>query len=140
MNHRLDGEYKSDAFKTRGQTSSSPLREMTGRYFKPFTNRASFHNNSVNNIKVDPVYCFITKDKLQEELLLSKNKLNKKTKDFNALKVKFLKLEEENRKNAKLIQDIIEEATQNKKDDNIEELDVNNLNIMSLQRLKDVFS
>jgi hypothetical protein len=38
-----------------------------------------------------------------------------------------------------LIQDIIEEATKNNKEiENLEDLDVNNINVMSLQRLKDV--
>jgi hypothetical protein len=55
------------------------------------------------------------------------------------LKINFLKLDEENKKNTRLIQDIIEEATKNKKEiHNLEDLDVNNINGMSLQRLKDV--
>jgi hypothetical protein len=57
------------------------------------------------------------------------------------MKISYIKLDEENKKNSRLIQDIIEEATKNNKEvENIEDLDINNINIMSLQRLKDVRS
>lgn len=51
-----------------------------------------------------------------EELINHKNELNKKNKEFHNLKISFLKLDEENKKNIKIIEDIIIEAGRGKKD------------------------
>lgn len=45
-----------------------------------------------------------------------KNEINKKNKEFHSLKIAFLKLDEENKKNVKIIEDIIIEAGRGKGD------------------------
>jgi len=47
---------------------------------------------------------------LQEELINYKNDINKKNKELHSLKIAFIKLDEENKKNMKIIEEIIIEA------------------------------
>jgi len=54
------------------------------------------------------------KDKLQEELINYKNDLNKKNKELHSVKIAFMKLDEENKKNLKIIEEIIIESGRGK--------------------------
>jgi hypothetical protein len=63
-----------------------------------------------------------------------KSQLHKKNKDLNNLKINFLKVEEDNKKNSKLIQDILEEAQRKGHDDDI----FANMSPTKLQKLKEV--
>jgi len=55
------------------------------------------------------------KDKLQEELIKHKNEINKKNKELHNLRIAFIKLDEENKKNIKIIQEIITAAGRSSK-------------------------
>jgi len=47
---------------------------------------------------------------LQEELINYKNEINKKNKELHNIKISFIKLDEENKKNIKIMEEIIIEA------------------------------
>ena len=47
---------------------------------------------------------------MQEELINYKNEINKKNKELHNFKIAFIKLDEENKKNVKIIEEIIMES------------------------------
>ena len=61
----------------------------------------------------------------------TKNQMNKKNKEFHVLKIAYNKLDEENRKNTKLIQEIIDDYEASKRDGNYD-----NINIQKLKEVK----
>ena len=68
---------------------------------------------------------------------MHKNEINKKNKEFNSLKVAYIKLDEENKKNIKIIEEIIIETGRNQKNSelikmNQDELENEIKNMMTL--------
>lgn len=81
-------------------------------------------------------------DKLKEELIKYKNELNKKSKECHSIKIAFLKLDTENKKNIKIIEEVLQEASKQKGEE--EEGDWKNLisstnmNFITINKLKEV--
>ena len=95
----------------RGRTSMSPNRN-TGLSDILKKNRKSKLPlvNGTNN-----PYKLMDTDKLNEELITYKNEINKKNKEFNYLKISYNKLDEENKKNINIIEQIIIESGRNQR-------------------------
>ncbi len=102
----------------RGYTSSSPKRIKEGTSLKFFPKQflPTFANYNLQNPPQDIVYNSLKQEKLREELINSKNQMNKKNKEFHVMKIAYNKLDEENRKNSKLMQDLMEEYEKSKRE------------------------
>ena len=117
----------------RGRTSMSPNRN-SGLSDIMKKNRKSKLPlvNGVNN-----PYKLMDTDKLNEELIQYKNEINKKNKEFNYLKISYNKLDEDNKKNIRIIEEIILESGRNQRNSqlinmNQEELENEIKNIFSI--------
>jgi hypothetical protein len=101
--------------KPRVKTSSSPNRMPLIKEYN-MKMKSSLYSNvptvvtnyNIQNLKT------MDQDKLQEELIKSKNELNKRNKDYHSLKISYLKLDSENKRNIKIIEEILEEASKQK--------------------------
>jgi hypothetical protein len=92
----------------RVKTSSSPNRiNFQVTKIEP-TNQAMMPS-IVTNYNIQNINTYDT-DKLKEELIKSKSELNKRNKEYNAIKIAFNKVDSENKKSVKIIEDILEEA------------------------------
>ncbi len=65
----------------------------------------------------------------------TKNQMNKKSKEFNFLKIAYNKLDEENRKNTKIIQEIIDDLEATKRDGNYDYINIQRLKEVKLSNL-----
>jgi hypothetical protein len=82
---------------TANQGMQLPSPRQTGLHF--------VSNYNIQNLNV------MDADKLKEELIKSKNELNKKHKEVHSLRISFFKLDAENRKNIKIIEEVLQEAS-----------------------------
>jgi predicted DNA-binding ArsR family transcriptional regulator len=111
----------------RGKTSSSPTRMPIikdnfhgSRGLNPIVpNLVTNYNTQNLNI--------LDKDKMHEEMIKNKTEMNKKNKDFHSLKIAYSKLENENKKNVKIIEEILEEASKQKTPGEEVENDIKNI-------------
>lgn len=101
----------------RVRTSSSPKRiHLIKEYgmkktFTPVMPNIVSSYNAQNLTSLDT-------DKLQDELLKSKNELNKRNKEYAALKIAFSKLDTENKRNIKIIEEVLDLAAKQKQNNN----------------------
>ena len=72
------------------------------------------HNNSEKKLIINSVN-YIDVDKYRDELIKLKQELNKRNKEYQDLKVEYLKLAKENKSNIKLMELIICESDSNSK-------------------------
>ena len=70
------------------------------------------HNNSEKKLIINNVN-YIDVDKYRDELIKLKQELNKRNKEYQDLKVEYLKLEKENKSNIKLMELILYESNSN---------------------------
>jgi hypothetical protein len=124
-------------FYKRVKTSGSPSHYTNALSTKSGIMPKIVTNYNIQNLVITDV------ERLKEETIKLKNELNKRNKEYNGIKIAFLKLDSENKKNMRIIEDILEEATRQKYQANNElETDLKNLihtNIStnSLNRLKE---
>jgi hypothetical protein len=78
-------------------------------------------NYNIQNLNV------MDTEKLKEELIKCKNEMNKKNKEFHMLKIAYLKLDSENKRNLKIIEEVLQEAARQKGDEIEEDQNVKNL-------------
>ena len=76
------------------------------------------HNNSEKKLIINNVN-YIDVDKYRDELIKLKQELNKRNKEYQELKVEYLKLEKDNKSNLKLIELIICESDSNGTSNNV---------------------
>jgi len=97
------------------KTSSSPKRNRNANFISKneSNNQPLIIPNIVTNYNIQNINAWDV-DKLKEELILVKNELNKRNKDYNAIKIAYTKLDTENKKNVKIIEEILEEASKQK--------------------------
>ena len=93
------------------------------------------HNNSEKKLIINNVN-YIDIDKYRDELIKLKQELNKRNKEYQELKVEYLKLENENKSNLKLMELIVYESnannTQSSQTMNISEMNNNdNINLIN---------
>jgi hypothetical protein len=147
------GEVKTHSLmeQSRVKTSSSPTRMPAIKDMNPGKSKfnsssspAVTSNYNIQNLKImDP-------DKLQEELIKAKSELNRKVKELHSLKILYIKLDNENKRNVRIIEEVLDEATRlralnNSKDRNLEdESNIKNLiantyfSDFTLNKLKEV--
>jgi hypothetical protein len=133
--------------KTSGSPNTMPLIKEYGQggnvaVANNFATTRQSHNlHLVSNYNIQNLN-IMDNDKLKEELIKYKNELNKKSKECHSLKIAFLKLDAENKKNIKIIEEVLQEASKQKGEE--EESDWKNLiasthmNINTINKLKDV--
>ena len=99
----------------RVKTSSSPTRSMNPNFIPKYENNNNqliiptiVTNYNIQNINTWDV------DKLKEELILVKNELNKRSKEHSSIKISYTKLEAENKRYVKIIEEVLEEASKQK--------------------------
>ena len=86
------------------------------------------HNNSEKKLIINNVN-YIDVDKYRDELIKLKQELNKRNKEYQDLKVEYLKLEKENKSNIKLMELILYESNSNNKPNpNVNMSEIVNLN------------
>lgn len=78
-------------------------------------------NYNIQNLNV------MDSDKLKEELIKSKNEINRKNKEYHMLKIAYLKLDNENKRNLKIIEEVLNEAARQKGEIEQEDQSVKNL-------------
>ena len=149
------GEVKNQSLieQSRVKTSSSPTRMPLIKELNP--GKTKYNNNNlspgvtsnynIQNLKI------MDSDKLQEELIKAKSELNRKVKELHSLKILYGKLDNENKRNVRIIEEVLDEATRlralnNSKDRNLEdESNIKNLlantyfSDFTLNKLKEVF-
>lgn len=76
-------------------------------------------------------------DKLKDELLKIKLELNKKNKEHHALKIAYKKLDEENKRNIRVIEEILAQADKRLMENPEEEMGINNFSPLDIFRLKE---
>ena len=97
----------------RVKTSSSPNRMPLIGFKKNVSNIPNVVTNyNIQNLNL------MDKDKLNEELIKCKNELNKKNKECHTLKIAFSKLDLENKRSVKIIEEVLEEASKKYGDEN----------------------
>jgi len=133
--------------KTSGSPNSMPLIKEYGQtgnvaFANNFgTTRQSQNLHLVSNYNIQNLN-IMDNDKLKEELIKYKNELNKKSKECHSIKIAFLKLDTENKKNIKIIEEVLQEASKQKGEE--EEGDWKNLisstnmNFITINKLKEV--
>jgi hypothetical protein len=92
----------------RVKTSSSPNRKIFHVIKNELTNNVMMPN-IVTNYNIQNINLHDT-DRLKDELIKAKSELNKRNKEYNAIKVAFNKVDSENKKSVKIIEEILEEA------------------------------
>jgi len=90
------------------KTSSSPNRKNFQVIKGESTNNVIMPN-IVTNYNIQNINLHDT-DRLKDELIKVKSELNKRNKEYNAIKVAFNKVDLENKKSVKIIEEILEEA------------------------------
>jgi hypothetical protein len=117
----------------RGKTSASPTRMplLKDQKFRGF--EIPISNYNIQNIN------FMDTDKLKDELIKAKNELNKKSKEFHALKISFIKLDEDNKRNIKLIEEVLEGSNTKRQEDKGTDLTkaYQNISLASISKLKE---
>ncbi len=121
-------KFGENPYEKRVRTSASPKRGILGLRGKLVEMPAITTNYNIQNINL------MDNDKIYEELIKCKNEINKKNKDYHLLKIQFSKLDAENKRNIKLIEEVLEENM--KKNDK----GGNNMNSMTENDMKAMMS
>lgn len=104
----------------RVKTSSSPHnRVIISNMSKNDLNNNLMMPNIVTNYNIQNINT-LDNEKLKEELIKVKSDLNKKNREYNMIKIGYNKLDGENKKNMKVIDEIIEEVSKQKQHQNPE--------------------
>ncbi len=105
----------------RVKNSTSPKKRAMTTLAKVKIVPSVVTNYNIQNLNI------MDSDKLKEELIKTKNETNKRNKEFHMLKIAYLKLDSENKRNLKIIEEVLQECAKQKGEMDEEDPSVKNL-------------
>ena len=111
---------KSSSPSTKFNMQKDILKSMKGNNFQ----NNNFNSYNTGGFKFNDTVKYINfflkfnknfKEKLNEEIKNMKLEVNKKNKEIHSMKIQFVKLDDENKKNIRILEEVIIEANRNRK-------------------------